>query len=86
MASDITAPELRDMLREKFPQLATKSPTEARQDTVFQFAAEDAVQVHINDGKLELTISFASVELQHDVMPRRYGACLLHAENRWAEC
>jgi hypothetical protein len=64
-----TAPELRNMLREKFPQLATKSPTEARQDTVFQFAAEDAVQVHVNDGKLELTIAFASIELQHDVMP-----------------
>lgn len=64
-----TAPELRNMLREKFPQLATKSPTEARQDTVFQFAAEDAVQVHMNDGKLELTIAFASIELQNDVMP-----------------
>ncbi len=64
-----TALELRSMLREKFPQLATKSPTEARQDTVFQFAAEDAVQVHINDGKLELTISFAAIELQGDVMP-----------------
>jgi hypothetical protein len=64
-----TAPELRDMLRNKFPQLATKSAVEARQETVFQFAAEDAVQVHVNDGKFELTISFASVELQHDVMP-----------------
>jgi hypothetical protein len=64
-----TATELRDMLREKFPQLASKSAVEARQDTVFQFAAEDAVQVHVNDGKFELTISFASVELQHDVMP-----------------
>ncbi len=63
-----TAPELRNMLREKFPQLATKSPTEARQDTVFQFAAEDAVQVHVNDGKLDLAISFASIELQDDVM------------------
>jgi hypothetical protein len=64
-----TAPELRNMLREKFPQLATKNPTEAKQDTIFQFAAEDAVQVHINDGKLEIAISFASIELQHDVMP-----------------
>src|SRR4029078_11227253 len=35
---------------------------------IFQFAAQDAVQVHVNDGKFELTIAFASVELQHDVM------------------
>jgi hypothetical protein len=64
-----TGAELRSMLREKFPQLATKSAVEARQDAVFQFAAQDAVQVHVYDGKFELTISFASVELQHDVMP-----------------
>jgi hypothetical protein len=57
------------MLREKFPQFATKAATEARQDTVFQFAAENAVQVHVNEGKLDLTISFASIELQQDVMP-----------------
>ncbi len=63
-----TAPELRDMLREKFPQMAAKDPSEARHDAVFQFAAEDAVQVHVNDGKLELAISFASIELQDDVM------------------
>ncbi len=63
-----TAPELRDMLREKFPQMAAKDPSEARHDAIFQFAAEDAVQVHVNDGKLELAISFASIELQDDVM------------------
>jgi hypothetical protein len=63
-----TATELRDMLRQKFPQLATKNATEVKQDTVFQFAAEDAVQAHLNDGRLELTISFASIELQNDVM------------------
>ncbi len=56
------------MLREKFPQLATKSPTETRQDTVFQFAAEDAVQVRIDGGRLDLTISFANVECQGDAM------------------
>ena len=62
-----TAPELRDMLREKFPQLSSKNPTEVRQETVFQFAAEDAVQVHVNQGKVDLTISFASIELDGDV-------------------
>jgi hypothetical protein len=64
-----TGPELREVMHEKFPQLAAKSATEIRQETVFQFAAENAVQVHVNDGKFELTISFASVELQQDVMP-----------------
>jgi hypothetical protein len=63
-----TAPELQKMLREKFPQLASKTPIESRQDTIFQFAAEDAVQVHINDGRFELKISFASIELNHEVM------------------
>jgi len=63
-----TAPELRNMLREKFPQLATKNPTEARADTIFEFAKEDAVQVHINDGRLELTISFASIVLRDEEM------------------
>jgi hypothetical protein len=63
-----TAPELRTMLREKFPQLATKNPTEAKQETIFQFAAQDAVQVHINDGRLELAIAFDSIELDGDVM------------------
>jgi hypothetical protein len=63
-----TGAELRNMLREKFPQLATKNATEARQEAVFQFAPEDAVQLHVNNGKLELTISLTSVELQHDVM------------------
>jgi hypothetical protein len=63
-----TAPELRNMLREKFPQLATRNPTVAKQETIFQFAAEDAVQVHINDGRLELAIAFDSIELDGDVM------------------
>src|SRR5206468_714210 len=61
-----TAPELQKKLREAFPQLAAKNPPETRQETVFQFAAEDAVQVHINDGRLELTVSFASIELQQE--------------------
>ena len=63
-----TAPELQKMLREKFSQVASKTPIETRKDTVFQFAPEDSVQVHINDGRLELTISFASIEFQGDSM------------------
>jgi hypothetical protein len=64
-----TAPELQKILREKFSNVAPKTPLEARQDTIFQFAAEDAVQVHVNNGRLELTISFASIEFDQDVMP-----------------
>jgi hypothetical protein len=64
----LTAPELRSMLREKFPQLATKNPTDAKQETIFQFAAHDAVQVHINDGRLEIAIAFDSIELDGDAM------------------
>jgi hypothetical protein len=63
-----TGTELREMLTKKFPQLATKNTAAIRHDAVFQFAAHDAVQVHINDGKLDLAISFASVELEQDVM------------------
>jgi hypothetical protein len=63
-----TAPELQKMLRTKFPQAAAKKPLEARQDTVFQFAAENAVQVHINGGRLELTISFAGIEFENEAM------------------
>jgi hypothetical protein len=63
-----TAPELRNMLRQKFPQLATKNAVEAKQETIFQFAAHDAVQVHINDGRFELAVSFDSIELDGDVM------------------
>jgi hypothetical protein len=64
-----SAPELQKMLRQKFPNAAAKTPIEARHDTVFEFAKEDSVQVHINDGKLELTISFASIELEGEAMP-----------------
>lgn len=64
-----TAPELQKMLREKFPNVASKTPIEARHDTVFQFAAQDSVRVHINDGRLELTISFASIELEGEATP-----------------
>ncbi len=63
-----TAPELRKALREKFPQLAVKNPTEARQDTIFQFAADDAVQVHVGKGRLELRVAFTSVELEGEAM------------------
>ena len=39
------------MIRERFPQLASKNSSGDRQETIFQFAPEDAMQVHINDGR-----------------------------------
>jgi hypothetical protein len=63
-----TAPELQQKLRETFPQLSTREPVEARRDTVFQFAPEDCVQFHFNDGRLEITIAFDRIELEGDAM------------------
>ena len=64
-----TAAELQTTLRERFPKLVVKDPPDARHDTVFEFVPKDAVQIRITDGKLELRIAFASVELEGDVMP-----------------
>lgn len=63
-----TAPELQATLRNRFPQLVVKDPLDTRHDTVFQFAPKDAVQFHINNGRLELTIAFDSVELEGAAM------------------
>lgn len=55
----LTAAELQTRLREKIPRLALEQPPEAPEDTVFQFAAQDAVRFHINGGRLELTLAVA---------------------------
>jgi hypothetical protein len=59
-----TAPELQALLREKFPRLAADTPLETRRDTVFEFAYRDAVQFHIDDGRLELMLGLSCLELQ----------------------
>ncbi len=64
-----TATELHSVIRKRFPKVASNNPPDDRHETVFQFAREDAVQAHIHDGRLELTISLASVESDNDVMP-----------------
>jgi hypothetical protein len=64
-----TGAELQATLRERFPKFAAKDAADARHDTVFQFVPQDAVQIHIADGKLQLRIAFESVELEGDVMP-----------------
>lgn len=65
----LTAAELQQKLRERFPQMAQRDPQELRRETVFQFAPKDAVQFHIGDGRLELKVAFDSVELDGDPMP-----------------
>jgi len=64
-----TGPELQKILREKFSQSAAATPIESHRDTIFEFARQDSVQVHINNGKFELTISFAGIEMDGDAMP-----------------
>jgi hypothetical protein len=63
-ATRFTAPELQARLRERFPKLAFRSPPTTRRDIVFEFAYHDAVQVRIDDGRLELLLGLSSVELQ----------------------
>ncbi|HEX5470671.1 MAG TPA: hypothetical protein VFW73_02235, partial [Lacipirellulaceae bacterium] len=64
-----TAPELQRIIHKRFPKLAVNRPLDNRHETVFQFAPEYAVQAHIHDGRLELTMSLASVEFDGDMMP-----------------
>jgi hypothetical protein len=70
-----TAPELQAQLRARFPRLALENPPDARRDTVFEFAYRDAVQIRIDDGRLELMLGLSSVELQD----RRLEHIIVHA-------
>jgi hypothetical protein len=80
-----TAPELQHLLREKFTQIALKNPPVARPDTVFQFAAEDAVKFHIANSRLEMTIALAEMELDghkmRDVFVHAYYAPVVDGLN-----
>ena len=51
-----TAPQLQAKLQEKFPDLKNESPTETREDTMFQFADQGAVLFHIDGGRFEIAI------------------------------
>jgi hypothetical protein len=66
-----TAPELQQLFREKFPRMATNGEV-AEQDTVFHFAAKDAVKFRFEQGRMELALSLAAVEqdgrTMHDVI------------------
>ncbi|MFO0790744.1 MAG: hypothetical protein U0805_14910 [Pirellulales bacterium] len=64
----LSGAELQAKLRKQFPKLATEEPQAIRRDTIFQFAPQNAVQVHIQDGRLEVAIAFDSVELDGEAM------------------
>jgi hypothetical protein len=64
----LTAEELQQKIRERFPKAADRETVETRRDAVFQFAPKNAVQFHISNGRLELMIAFDSVELDGDEM------------------
>jgi hypothetical protein len=55
----LSAPQLQDRLREKFPELRTEEPIKSRADTVFQFADHGAVQFRIDDGRFEIAVLVA---------------------------
>jgi hypothetical protein len=56
-----TASELQAQINKKFPQLKQTTLTETQRATTFQFAAKDAVQFRIDEGRLEIALKLASV-------------------------
>jgi hypothetical protein len=70
-----SAAELVDLFQKKFRQAASLQLDEEKRNAVFQFAKQDAVQFHIEDGRLEVTLSLASVELEG----RRMRNFVVHA-------
>jgi hypothetical protein len=59
--------ELQALFREKFPGMASQD-ADVRRDAVFQFAEQDALVFHIDDGRLELSLKVASVALDGRTM------------------
>jgi hypothetical protein len=70
-----TATELVDLLHKKFPQANMPTLDEEKRSTVFQFAKQDAMQFHIENGKLEVTLALVSVDLDG----RRMRNFIVHA-------
>jgi hypothetical protein len=62
-----TGLELQRLFREKFPRLGIDAAA-ARHDTAFRFAQEDALECHIQDGRLELTLQLAAVQQEGRTM------------------
>jgi hypothetical protein len=60
-AGSYSGPELQRLFRKTFPRMTAENVV-PRHDAVFRFAQEDALQFHIDDGRLELTLTLAGVE------------------------
>jgi hypothetical protein len=58
----LSGAELQSLFREKFPRMSVDA-TSVRRDATFQFAAADAVQCHITDGRLDVTLVLKRLEL-----------------------
>ncbi len=70
-----TAEQLQVKLRERLPRLAMATAPESRPGTLFHFADQDAVQFHMNKGRLELTLALAAYEQEG----RSIGPLVVHA-------
>jgi hypothetical protein len=58
-----TATELAELFRNKLPRSGDRKIEEKRRDAIFQFADHDAVKFLIEDGRLEVIVSMACLEL-----------------------
>jgi hypothetical protein len=70
-----TAEELAALFHRKFPRAAQPAVEDDQRDTVFQFAKEDAIRFHMEDGRLEVTLAMAAVEVDG----RRMRNFMVHA-------
>jgi hypothetical protein len=64
----MTAPELQQRLRERIPRLQEQPAMAAQEGTVFHFADRDAVAFRAAEGKLEIILSLAAVQLEGQVV------------------
>jgi hypothetical protein len=58
-----TAVELTELFQRKFPNTKSRELNDEQRETVFEFAKEDAVKFQIENGRLEVTLSMDSVEV-----------------------
>ncbi|MCI0332178.1 MAG: hypothetical protein L0228_03000 [Planctomycetes bacterium] len=70
-----SAIELAELIQKKIPQVEAPRIGDKERDTMFQFAKQDAIRFHIEDGRLEVTLAMVSVE--HD--GRRMRNFVVHA-------
>jgi hypothetical protein len=70
-----TVEQLQLKLRERLPRLAVVDAPKARPGTLFHFADQDALQFHMDQGRLELTVALAAFEQNG----RQTGPIVIHS-------